>query len=172
MVLQKLILISLLLYNAISFGVEQLNSETTNTCLSSQDIVIQRELSNGKTFPYTFRYQCKSPKLPTIIYIPGGPGSGSINTEKSTFKNINANVILTDPRGVGRNKTFFDFGGKNSDLTTHLVAMDIIEIVNSFPETQRFIIYGHSYGTVVATHVGAEVDKLPQGESKKFFPLF
>lgn len=104
MALQKIVLIVILFYNVITFSSEHIN---TATCPSSQDIVIQRELSNGGAFPYTFRYLCKNPNFPTIIYIPGGPGLGSIDKEKSAFKNINANVILTDPRGVGANKTYF-----------------------------------------------------------------
>src|SRR5262245_41883587 len=58
------------------------------------------------TFEYAFEYHAaSSPNLPTVVYIPGGPGQTSIGESEDWLSRLPAGygVVLTDPRGVGCN---------------------------------------------------------------------
>lgn len=114
------------------------------------------------TYQYYYQYIKKAdPSVPTIIVIPGGPGGKSIDlsSESPYFDWIQLlygfpekyNAILTDPRSIGCNQV-----NKNlpiDSFTTENVAHDIVTIIKKL-NLDNYVIYGHSYGTVVATFLG------------------
>lgn len=113
-------------------------------------------------FKYYYQYIKKANDLETtIIVIPGGPGGSSIDllpdspyfdwTQILYGFASKYNAILTDPRTIGCNKTNIDFPSET--FTSENVANDIISIIKSL-KLDNYVIYGHSYGTVVATLIG------------------
>lgn len=95
---------------------------------------------------------------PTIIHVPGGPGGTSIGETLGIPETVD--LVLTDPRGVGCNAAGApheaDFYG------TEKFASDVLAIVRDL-ELEDYIVYGHSYGTVLGTVVAskAEAEGLP-----------
>lgn len=101
--------------------------------------------SSGK-IPYYFQYRDSSGTDDVIVYIPGGPGGGSIG---SIFEKVPYDFVYLDPRGIGCNY------GREPDFTPFEVstvqhARDILAIIKHL-EIQSYVIYGKSYGTLVAT---------------------
>gem|GEM_PF-2824008 len=97
-----------------------------------------------------YEHIVNSPSFPTLIFFPGGPGGSSIGKYKR-FEILKTlfNVILIDPRGFGCN-----FFGKASyqykNVGNSAVALDVVEVVKQ-ENLINFFLYGHSYGTVLAT---------------------
>jgi pimeloyl-ACP methyl ester carboxylesterase len=132
------------------------------------------ERFNSETFEYHYLIKQKSndPKVPTIIFLPGGPGGTSINmgfmTEGETglpfdFLELafglpkNYNVILTDPRGRGCN---FDSNKPLSHdaFRTHYLASDVLAMISKL-NLKNYILLGHSYGTTLATEIASRAGK-------------
>lgn len=156
----KLVFIQLIFICISNFILSTLfAAENKINCISSQDVVLKRRLNNGNDFNYTFRYLCKDPNFINLIFIPGGPGSGSIDGELLNYKELDINLVLSDPRGVGRNFNFYNEGGTTSEINSALVADDIMSILEQFTEENKFAIYGTSYGTVIATILGSKLEK-------------
>lgn len=87
---------------------------------------------------------------PTIIHIPGGPGGTSIGETAGIPDNVD--LVLTDPRGVGCNA---EGAPHDADYYgTDKFASDVLAIVREL-ELQDYIVYGHSYGTLLSTVVAA-----------------
>lgn len=120
--------------------------------------IMDRPLSNkvgADSFRYSFKYKCIDPNYPTIIYLPGGPGAPSSDfpPEITTV----ANLILTDARGTGINENFWDQGGSPEDVSSEILAEDIMAIVDQF-HLKKYVLYGHSYGTVLATVTAHKIE--------------
>jgi len=113
------------------------------------------------SFKYWYRHiKVKNPTsldLPTIIYLPGGPGGSSITDFKLNrhlgllVKQKLANVIQIDPRGVECNWL------NPNNLTSEMVSTkkayeDIIDIILK-EKLKNYYIYGHSYGTILGTQL-------------------
>lgn len=114
------------------------------------------------TFKYHYQLIKKGePDSPVVIIIPGGPGGTSIGPiDESLPFDFNQiqwglpnryNAIFTDPRTTGCNSLNLP----NDSLSTENVASDIVAIIKSLG-LKKYILYGHSYGSVVATWVAAE----------------
>lgn len=119
---------------------------------------IKRPLSSNSSKNFDYSYQVVSFResdAPTVIYIPGGPGDASINHPPEIAAN---NIILTDPRGVGENRTFWSAGGQAQDLSSEEVAEDIMAIIRE-RKIKKYSIYGISYGTVVATILASKIEQ-------------
>jgi pimeloyl-ACP methyl ester carboxylesterase len=113
------------------------------------------------TFPFRYLHEPSQPRKPTVIYIPGGPGFGSLRWAH-TPEGLEAmredlglpegfGLLLHDPRGVdcgSPKKGFFADG----ELRTELMAGDLKRVIQAL-RIKNPILYGHSYGTVVATHL-------------------
>lgn len=114
---------------------------------------VRKITANGRTV--YFEVVEEDPKLPYIFFLPGGPGSPSIGHR--IFKKIN--VINTDPRGLGCN-----YASRESlpaeELTTEKTAQDYIEIIRQLG-IKNYLIYGHSYGTVVGTVLAHLIERNP-----------
>lgn len=128
------------------------DSSFAQTCDDSQVKVIDRPFYPGSQsrnqFKYHFRYLPASPGNPTLVYIPGGPGETSINTSFDVPDGYG--LILTDPRGVGCNQIESRASLRDEFYTTENIALDILAAV-AMTNPEKYILYGRSYGTMVAT---------------------
>ncbi len=114
---------------------------------------------------FTFHFQYFPPQkisAPTIIIIPGGPGVGLIddwtNEEMNQFGlPSDAGKIFLDPRTVGCNEED-EVVFPEDALTSEYLAQDILGMIR-YLKLKNFILYGHSYGTVLATVTGSLGEK-------------
>lgn len=119
---------------------------------------------NSPKFSYRFKYEIVNPLAPTVVVIPGGPGQTSISTTTGQW-GLGAiptgyNKIYTDPRSLGCNYAI-ESNVLAQYLKTEYVVNDIFLALKSI-NLKNYIIYGASYGTVVATQLVSKI------ESEKF----
>lgn len=123
-------------------------------CSSPEIVRIPRE--NG--FSYGFRYKAPTRAgAPTLVYVPGGPGMTSID-QIPEFLPEGWGYLMTDPRGVGCNRLAqlppAEF------YSSAQIAADVIAAIDD-RRLEGYILYGLSYGTVLATQIAASVDRAP-----------
>jgi len=129
-----------------------LASDLPAVCSSPEIVRIPRG------FPYAFRFKPPAtPGAPVLVYLPGGPGMTSID-QVPEFLPAGWGYLLTDPRGVGCNRLaelpppeFFSSAAFTDDV---IAAIDDRQL-------DRYVLYGISYGTLLATRVAATVDRAP-----------
>ncbi|MBL8943832.1 MAG: alpha/beta fold hydrolase [Myxococcales bacterium] len=105
----------------------------------------------GETFTYYYQWIDRPGDGPTIVHIPGGPGLGSIGHLPEGIPD-DVDVVLTDPRGVGCNAD-----GSPHEAAfygTEKFSTDVLAIIEDL-RLDDYVIYGHSYGTVLSTVVAA-----------------
>jgi proline iminopeptidase len=120
-----------------------------------------------------------------IIFLHGGPGSGTSNKYRQRFNPYEQRVIFFDQRGCGRS---LPYGSIANNTTEKLV--DDIELIAQHVGLQRFVLTGGSWGSalalayalkypdrVIAMTLGgiftgsqAEIDYLDKGDYRVFFP--
>jgi len=100
----------------------------------------------SQTFPYRAERRDAGPGQPWVIYLPGGPGQTSIGAAPPGPGAYN--WILTDPRTQGCNAVA---GIPDESLTSEALARDVLAIIKAQAIPTGYLIYGQSYGTVVAT---------------------
>ncbi len=107
---------------------------------------------NSPRFRYAFKhYEGTDPTAPTVIFLPGGPGSASIADERDfTIAPPTHAVIQTDPRGLGCNAPADLDAFPDEFYRTTYLADDVLGIVEHL-QLDNYVIYGVSYGTVLAT---------------------
>jgi pimeloyl-ACP methyl ester carboxylesterase len=112
----------------------------------------------SETFTYYYQWIDNDGDGPTVIHVPGGPGVPSIGTALGLPEGVD--VVLTDPRGVGCNAA--EAPREASFYSTDRFASDVLAIVRDL-ELEDYVVYGHSYGTVLGTVVAsrAEDEGLP-----------
>jgi len=153
----RLIFGTLGLISSIFFASYGLASDVCSTPEIQQT---NRPLSTKSTdtFKYSFRLlQGTNNQLPTVIYLPGGPGQASIAPSDPRLS-TEYNYIQTDPRGAGCNINYLK-KGKKEDINTEVIASDIIAIIESL-NLDNYILYGTSFGTALATVVASEAERL------------
>lgn len=149
-------MLALLFYRASdAASVCELQEDGSELCT----IMIHDNDRSEATRSYRYEIRRAVGEAPTVVLLPGGPGQSSIG-DIHTLAAVelipeNFGVIAIDPRGVGKN----DFG---PDLTNSLyssaqVAMDVIEVLRH-ENLNHYLIYGESYGTVVATHLAHQLN--------------
>ncbi|MGZ3749330.1 MAG: alpha/beta fold hydrolase [Pseudobdellovibrionaceae bacterium] len=116
---------------------------------------------HSQELSYSFKYRPPEGDAPTVVFIPGGPGSKSTDQDPKKIANIpdNFGVILTDPRFVGINEIRNPDSFKNS-MRTDLVADDILRAIKSV-KAKNYILYGVSYGTMAATVAASKAGANP-----------
>lgn len=131
------------------------------SCDADQLLSIPRPLGNdGADAPYWYQHlEQAGDDAPTIIFLPGGPGGSSI--DGGPLLPDDANLIFTDPRGIGCNAG--DAPYPSSFYSTEQFADDIIAVIAA-SKVDDYVLYGHSYGTVLATVVASKLGgtDLPQ----------
>ncbi|MET0389547.1 MAG: alpha/beta hydrolase [Polyangiales bacterium] len=117
------------------------------------------EREDSPTFGYSFkRYPGTNPDAPTVIYVPGGPGSTSIEpgdqrpSDMLTQIPPELTVIATDPRGNGCNAPPTADYYPDEFYNSIYLADDILAIVEAL-KLENYIVYGLSYGTMLSTIV-------------------
>jgi pimeloyl-ACP methyl ester carboxylesterase len=93
--------------------------------------------------------------LPLLVVLPGGPGQGAISMPLAIPGELK--VLRIDPRGVGCNE-----GVPTAALRSDFAATDVLAAIRA-EKPKSYILYGASYGTLLATHVAAlaEAEGLP-----------
>ncbi len=127
--------------------------------LKKLSMPLNHNLKTSKRFMYYFQHNIVNAIYPTIVYLPGGPGATSIGTNWG----VNFNTLYIDPRGTGCNY------GSNLDFPENLMntyqhVLDVYEILKHL-NLENYILYGKSYGTVVATqlaHVLKNIKEKPK----------
>lgn len=89
------------------------------------------------------------PTRPTVLFFNGGPGSASWSYRfEKNFPEFN--FIYMDQRGTGYSKPDYLEQLQNTDyFTSEFIALDA-EAVRRMVNVEKVIVYGHSFGTVVA----------------------
>ena len=131
-----------------------------STCVSAESGLAKisaPQNRHGDNRPFEYYYEKRfgaDPNQPVIIVLPGGPGDFSIGMGDVGFKNLTA--IYFDARGTGCN-----FGNQDdflwSDVSTDEATSDIFDVIKTENLT-NFIIYGISYGTVLATRLAVKLE--------------
>lgn len=112
------------------------------------------------TFDYRFKYELVNPLSPTVVILPGGPGQTSIYAPSTQWPMgavpANYNKVYIDPRSLGCNyaiesKVLVPF------LKTEFVVNDVFLTIKSL-NLKNYMIYGTSYGTVVATQLVKKIE--------------
>jgi pimeloyl-ACP methyl ester carboxylesterase len=132
----------------------QLATDLPAVCSGPEIVRIPRE--NG--FSYGFRYKAPTRAgAPVLVYLPGGPGMTSID-QLPEFLPDGWGYLMTDPRGVGCNRLaqipppeFY---------SSAQIAADVVAAIDD-RVLDHYIVYGISYGTVLATQLAASVDRAP-----------
>ncbi len=153
-----------LLFVAVGFSSLLAQAETVSA-KSCSDSDVQHILRpyfpdnlNSSKFKLSFRYKPADPGQPTLIYFPGGPGSTSIKDTILPFGlPSGTGLIETDPRGIGCNQIPGEILPDNFFSTTY-IAKDGLAIINEL-KIEKYIIYGISYGTMVATVAAGLAEK-------------
>ncbi len=108
---------------------------------------------SSPTFEYSYRWINIDRSKPVFIYIPGGPGQTSIRQVPGWLEK--ENTILTDPRGVGCNEQNPD-STPDEFYTSAEIANDIIGMIRQ-EKIENYVLYGTSFGTMVATMIASKV---------------
>lgn len=102
--------------------------------------------AQGRRFALRYAYrEAEDPDMPVVIDIPGGPGQGSIGMPLSVPYEFG--IVRTDPRGAGCNA---NAAISAEDVDSETIAKDVLAVVRDIG-AKRYILYGASYGTMVAT---------------------
>lgn len=123
------------------------------------------------TFTYYYKYMINDPRATTIVFLPGGPGGGSMTgvTDEAnhlfadeSINTQNFNYIWIDPRGTSCN-IFAKGDFPENTVTSEQTALDIIEVIVK-ENIKNYIIYGESYGTLLGTILASQINKktMPQ----------
>jgi len=163
----------ILLLTAISFFITQgtgFGAETTPLCSGSDvekiQLPIYPDQEHSPFFEYKFQNirTMNNPEMPTIIFLPGGPGGSSMVKQWNflshffyAFPKEGFNFILTDPRGAGCNSNP-EIQFSDDAFSTSYLAADILAMIRA-TGLKNYILYGHSYGSMLATEVVARAER-------------
>ncbi len=111
------------------------------------------------TFSYKFRKFEGKANRPTIVYLAGGPGAILSDNYDSVRTSISQRspVVLFDARGVGVNAVHKEIYGKEFYKSKYL-ARDVIEVLSAL-NIKDYILYGSSYGTMLASITADMIEK-------------
>lgn len=99
---------------------------------------------NTKKIHHIYYEQCGNPTGQAVVFLHGGPGSGSNSSQRRFFDPSHYRIILLDQRGCGRSNPL----GETTDNTTdHLIA-DIDGLRNHLG-IDRWLVFGGSWGSTL-----------------------
>ncbi|EAU42671.1 prolyl iminopeptidase [Fulvimarina pelagi HTCC2506] len=88
---------------------------------------------------------CGNPDGKPVVFLHGGPGSGSSPQHRRLFDPARYRIILFDQRGCGRSTPL---GSLESNTTWHLVSD--LEILRKKLGIDRWVLFGGSWGATLA----------------------
>ncbi|GIK25068.1 MAG: proline iminopeptidase [Betaproteobacteria bacterium] len=88
--------------------------------------------------------ECGQPNGLPLVFLHGGPGSGSAATHRSLFHPSRYRAVLPDQRGCGLSTPL---GEVRANTTAHLVAD--LECVRQTLGIERWIVFGGSWGSLL-----------------------
>lgn len=118
----------IMLLNAFALSVfadraEALDCDQQHVCTINK--TIRDDQGRERTMPYNFQFLPPEPGKPTIVYVPGGPGLGSMDSDAEYIRSqelklpAGYGLILTDPRFMGRNAdASIDFSKFKNEIST------------------------------------------------------
>jgi len=109
--------------------------------------------TGGRLFEYRYAYRPADDggdDQPVVVNIPGGPGEGSIGRPLSVPWEFG--IVRIDPLGAGCNA---NAAISADSLTSEDIASAVLAVVRDI-KPKRYILYGVSYGSVVATIAAAK----------------
>ena len=89
--------------------------------------------------------ECGNPNGVPVVFLHGGPGSGSNPTQRRFFDPAHYRIILLDQRGCGRSKP----QGEIDENTTNDLVNDI-EMIRHHLSIARWHVFGGSWGSTLA----------------------
>lgn len=109
--------------------------------------------------PYAYELIKSANSVATILVMTGGPGETLIGEKPSAYGSLPVDIIQTDYRGLGynsyENETLpFDF------FTSEKIASDLVQVILNEGVDKKWILYGVSYGTVIATILSSKLEQL------------
>ncbi len=114
--------------------------------------------ANSRQLDFKFRFVNRAGvSATTIVYIPGGPGIPATGLPLDSLYPAGFNLLYIDPRGIGCNSPQDDSERSLAYLNSigfyrsEFVGSDILQAIRKAGVERNFIIYGASYGTLVAT---------------------
>jgi pimeloyl-ACP methyl ester carboxylesterase len=124
--------------------------------IHSISIPLYGDSQESQKIPYRYKFLPPTdPESPTVVFLQGGPGGTSMEYNREDFQELppGVGILLLDPRGVGCN---------SADLPpeayqTRFLAEDVIEIIDQL-KLNNYILYGASYGTLLATVVAGTIE--------------
>lgn len=148
--------------------------QTHNDLAESQCFNVQRPLASPyagetsfsiRTVLMTESLQTKDSK-PTMIIVPGGPGTDSqairvslnnVDLLNAFWKHLNLNVVLYDPRATGASK--FQKPAELYDqhfFNTEDQVIDLLKVIEAVSPNKPVILFAHSAGGDLAARVAAD----------------
>lgn len=110
------------------------------------------------SFNLKIEHHPASSDQPTVIFLPGGPGGTSIGKKHAELP-ASYGFINTDPRSVGCNESPDPNTFSDDVISTAALANDVAMIVKGL-SLSNYIIYGQSYGTLLATVSAKRIEEL------------
>lgn len=102
--------------------------------------------TESPTFILRYDYQVINSKLPTLVFLQGGPGA-PILFQNPSFLPSEFNILLIDPRGIGQSPILIQDPYSTSSFQ---IASDVAAILKE-ENISNYFIWGTSYGTVIGT---------------------
>ena len=103
------------------------------------------ELLKVSQFHHVYYEECGNPQGSPVVFLHGGPGSGSNPTQRRFFDPAHYRIILLDQRGCGRSVP----QGEVRDNTTNDLVNDI-ETIRHHLGIARWHVFGGSWGSTLA----------------------
>ncbi|MFZ4402508.1 MAG: hypothetical protein ACOYOK_00260 [Pseudobdellovibrionaceae bacterium] len=127
---------------------------TSPTIIKSTHLTNPVDSKRSSSIEFKYRYIKGADNYPVVIKIPGGPGGTAINNDPNPSFDPRVGWIQIDPRNTGCNSINLPI----EFVTTQIEVYDILQIIKDL-KLNNYVLFGTSYGTVVATQLAVEAEK-------------
>lgn len=93
--------------------------------------------------------ECGNPDGPAVVFLHGGPGAGCAPAHRRFFDPKHWRIVLFDQRGCGRSRPYANI---EANTTQHIIRD--IEQLREFLNIQKWLIFGGSWGSLLAVAYG------------------
>jgi pimeloyl-ACP methyl ester carboxylesterase len=119
--------------------------------IKTQWVRITHSDPQSPKMPLKYAFRPAMGNSPTVVFLPGGPGQKAVGSSVIGMLPEDFGYLGVDPR---------DHEFPNASITTHHLALDIAEIIESL-NINRLILYGTSFGTVLGTYLASILESSP-----------